>query len=220
MNSLILDNSKHNRYGKHREQTSDDTEESTAQNDAQTIKQTRGHPAGLKGKEIGLYYKNLAMKKRSGLAGTCSSSSHSSLRDMKYFSLDPAVERIIKSSLESVITSYGKEQILATAGDKQKIEDKYTHIIDSEFKRNFLNTISISIQENLAKSMSMKVKLVKNERLDEQLKEEQILSTSAPEYVKMMNFRAKLPSYKMKEEILKTIDSNQVVVISGETGKY
>ncbi|XP_057325710.1 ATP-dependent DNA/RNA helicase DHX36 [Microplitis mediator] len=217
-NNYRSDNSKHNRYGKNREQTSDDTEESAAQNDFQTRKQTRGRPAGLSGKEIGLYYKDLAMKKRSGLTGACSSASRSSLRDTKYFSLDPDVERMIKSSLETVNTSYGKGKILTIVGDKPKIEDKYTHIRDSEFKRNFLNIISISIQEKLAKSMSMKVKLVKNESLDEQLKEDQKLRKSAPEYVKMMDFRRKLPSYKMKEEILKTVDSNQVVVISGETG--
>ncbi|CAL1527826.1 unnamed protein product [Lymnaea stagnalis] len=39
-----------------------------------------------------------------------------------------------------------------------------------------------------------------------------------PQYVKMVEFRKKLPSYQMRETIVGTINSNQVLVVSGETG--
>lgn len=35
----------------------------------------------------------------------------------------------------------------------------------------------------------------------------------------MLEVRKKLPSYEMRDEILNTINSNQVVVLSGETGE-
>ncbi|XP_064642858.1 ATP-dependent DNA/RNA helicase DHX36-like isoform X2 [Lineus longissimus] len=41
---------------------------------------------------------------------------------------------------------------------------------------------------------------------------------SEPRYQKMQQFRKKLPSYDMAEDILKTVGANQVTVISGETG--
>lgn len=35
----------------------------------------------------------------------------------------------------------------------------------------------------------------------------------------MLEVRKKLPSYKMRDEIVSTINGNQVVVLSGETGE-
>lgn len=36
----------------------------------------------------------------------------------------------------------------------------------------------------------------------------------------MLKVRKRLPAYKMKDEIVDTVQGNQVVVLSGETGKY
>ncbi|XP_005419119.2 ATP-dependent DNA/RNA helicase DHX36 [Geospiza fortis] len=61
----------------------------------------------------------------------------------------------------------------------------------------------------------------KNEQdadLDEQLKEELMKKRSDPRYIEMQRFREKLPSYGMREELVKLINSNRVTVISGETG--
>lgn len=49
------------------------------------------------------------------------------------------------------------------------------------------------------------------------LKEFQAKEADA-KYISMGEFRRKLPSYQMREEIVSVIESNQVVVISGETG--
>uniref|UniRef100_A0A8C5T3P8 ATP-dependent DNA/RNA helicase DHX36 n=1 Tax=Malurus cyaneus samueli TaxID=2593467 RepID=A0A8C5T3P8_9PASS len=61
----------------------------------------------------------------------------------------------------------------------------------------------------------------KNEKdagLDEQLKEDLMKKRSDPKYIEMQRFREKLPSYGMREELVKLINGNPVVVISGETG--
>ncbi|NXI33758.1 DHX36 helicase, partial [Sterrhoptilus dennistouni] len=54
--------------------------------------------------------------------------------------------------------------------------------------------------------------------LDEQLKEELMKKRSDPRYIEMQRFREQLPSYGMREELVRLINSNRVTVISGETG--
>ncbi|XP_041898671.1 ATP-dependent DNA/RNA helicase DHX36 isoform X2 [Corvus kubaryi] len=61
----------------------------------------------------------------------------------------------------------------------------------------------------------------KNEQdadLDERLKEDLMKKRSDPKYIEMQRFREKLPSYGMREELVKLINNNRVTVISGETG--
>ncbi|XP_053566041.1 ATP-dependent DNA/RNA helicase DHX36 [Bombina bombina] len=54
--------------------------------------------------------------------------------------------------------------------------------------------------------------------LDQHLKEELHRKQTDYRYLEMQRFREKLPSYSMKEKIIKMISLNQVTVISGETG--
>lgn len=60
--------------------------------------------------------------------------------------------------------------------------------------------------------------LRENTSFDQQLKEELQSKRNDPRYLEMQRFREKLPSYTMKEEIIKVINANRVTVISGETG--
>ncbi|XP_048582367.1 ATP-dependent DNA/RNA helicase DHX36 isoform X2 [Nematostella vectensis] len=61
--------------------------------------------------------------------------------------------------------------------------------------------------------------LGKDVKLDEEfLKDLKLMRDSSTGYNEMQKFREKLPSYQMKKEILGLISTNQVVVISGETG--
>ncbi|PVD36953.1 hypothetical protein C0Q70_03946 [Pomacea canaliculata] len=55
-------------------------------------------------------------------------------------------------------------------------------------------------------------------RLNKQLSEQAEQRLGDKAYLKMLSFREKLPSYKMREEIVRLVHNNQVVVISGETG--
>lgn len=57
-----------------------------------------------------------------------------------------------------------------------------------------------------------------NAALDQQLKEELQRKKNNSTYAEMQRFREKLPSYTMRAEIVRIINSNQVTVISGETG--
>ena len=50
------------------------------------------------------------------------------------------------------------------------------------------------------------------------MKRESLSRSKRPEYTKMMKQRTVLPAYQMRNVIMEKIRSNQVVVISGETG--
>ncbi|GFR70434.1 ATP-dependent RNA helicase DHX36 [Elysia marginata] len=57
-----------------------------------------------------------------------------------------------------------------------------------------------------------------NPALDREMTENTSSLANNPSFVKMLEFRKKLPSYTMREEIVSTIEASQVLVISGETG--
>ncbi|RUS82845.1 hypothetical protein EGW08_009367, partial [Elysia chlorotica] len=54
--------------------------------------------------------------------------------------------------------------------------------------------------------------------LDREMSEKMRSLDTNQNFVKMLEFRKKLPSYTMREKIVATIDGSQVLVISGETG--
>ncbi|VDL88865.1 unnamed protein product [Schistocephalus solidus] len=60
--------------------------------------------------------------------------------------------------------------------------------------------------------------LVPDPALSEELKSDLLEQMRSPQYLSMSVKRAKLPTFAKKQEIVETINSNQVVVISGETG--
>eukprot|EP00066_Takifugu_rubripes_P017361 XP_011606627.1 PREDICTED: ATP-dependent RNA helicase DHX36 [Takifugu rubripes] len=58
----------------------------------------------------------------------------------------------------------------------------------------------------------------RNGSLDDRLKRDLLEKKSEPKYKEMLQFREKLPSYGKKEDLMALINSNRVVVVSGETG--
>ncbi|CAH1116350.1 unnamed protein product [Phaedon cochleariae] len=151
------------------------------------------HPPGLKGKDIGLFYarRSQARKQRKETLGTVC------LSDSK----EKEIRRLF----------YGKslENLNLTDGNS------YTHIEDSIFKRSYLSSIRGNITEKLCEAP---IDMLRVPHLDEQLKNEFDKKCKDSKYISMFKFREKLPSYSMREALLKVIEENQVVVISGETG--
>ncbi|XP_076232336.1 ATP-dependent DNA/RNA helicase DHX36 isoform X2 [Calliopsis andreniformis] len=164
----------------------------------------QGRPPWLRGKEIGLYYRDKAKAKK----------------QTRVIKLPPNIEHNIEQVLKNSKGFYDKlyNNEAQVENTNTRLENKYTHIHDSQFKRKFLNIVSGNIYENLSRAMLIKSKLSRNSDLDDKLLDEFKSQKSSPEYEKMMKFRSKLPSYQMKEEILKAIRENQVLIISGETG--
>ncbi|KAF0030351.1 hypothetical protein F2P81_017082 [Scophthalmus maximus] len=60
--------------------------------------------------------------------------------------------------------------------------------------------------------------VVRDGSLDDDLMRDLQSKKSNPKYKEMLKFREKLPSYRKKEELVELINSNSVLVVSGETG--
>ncbi|XP_037630844.1 ATP-dependent DNA/RNA helicase DHX36 [Sebastes umbrosus] len=60
--------------------------------------------------------------------------------------------------------------------------------------------------------------VVRDESLDDRLKRDLQSKKSDYKYKEMLKFREKLPSYGKREELVELINSNRVLVVSGETG--
>ncbi|XP_032666503.1 ATP-dependent DNA/RNA helicase DHX36 [Odontomachus brunneus] len=160
----------------------------------------QGHPPGLRGKEIGLYYRDRNRAKAKHARA-----------NSPVLKLSSYLSQRIKTTLE--LTNFPSE-----LNGKSECENKYYHISDSQFKKKFLEIINGNIQCNLATAMNIPSKLQKNSILDKALQTEFENKQNQSDYKNMLKFRSKLPAYQKKSEILQLIKDNQVVVISGETG--
>ncbi|XP_023247427.1 ATP-dependent RNA helicase DHX36 isoform X2 [Copidosoma floridanum] len=168
------------------------------------------HPPHLKGREIGMFYKERSMKKEK---------KEKKQHETKVFKLRPAIEQRIRSLMEEPRSSYDRQLYARDQNfSRSDIESRYDHINDSQFKRKFLNIISGNLQDNLAKSLYSEPKLRRNESIDKQLLHELNRTMESTQHKNMLKFRARLPAYQMRHEIVDLINRNQVIVISGETG--
>ncbi|XP_033322028.2 ATP-dependent DNA/RNA helicase DHX36 isoform X1 [Megalopta genalis] len=164
-----------------------------------------GRPPWLKGKEIGLYYRDRALHKQ---------------RQTSVIRLPRNIQHNIERVLDNSKGFYDKlyKNVAHTDNSDSILEKRYSHIYDSQFKRKFLNIVCGNIQENIEKAVLGKTGLERNSCLDEELLQEYERKSLSAEYANMLNFRLKLPAYQKRLEVLELIRNNQVVVISGETG--
>ena len=96
---------------------------------------------------------------------------------------------------------------------------KYETLKDSPFKRKFMETLQGNdVTTSNKNRYELNNPLANISKLDEKLSQEFLLKDSDEEFQKMMAFRVTLPVWSQKEDILKAIKENQVVIICGETG--
>uniref|UniRef100_A0A8D8LV21 RNA helicase n=1 Tax=Cacopsylla melanoneura TaxID=428564 RepID=A0A8D8LV21_9HEMI len=115
-------------------------------------------------------------------------------------------------------TSQASTSRNTTSELRGQVEVKYQHIEESDFKRNFLNSISGTLEEKIEAAMANNFKLLNDPMLDTTFKKEMVRKLQSRKYQEMMEVRKKLPSFKMRDAILDLINNNQISVISGETG--
>ncbi|KAB7504711.1 ATP-dependent RNA helicase DHX36, partial [Armadillidium nasatum] len=190
------------------------------------------HPPGLKGKAIGLWYakqaagssKSNAAIKRAPVLSMKASDAHDlnerldslSLPGVSYLrSLEETGEYDSFDNLEDFIT-HNKHKFtssdLITAGYQNVGNSKFKKDYKANIKGNKLSDLGI----NKKKEFSMESK--RSPEIDRKYFEELEEKENDERYQKMLNFRKRLPCYNKREEVLKLIRENQVVVLSGETG--
>lgn len=173
-----------------------------------------GHPPGLKGKAIGLYYRDKARensKRREEAAKALKLNSNTERRITSLIDFRTSGDNLFSRNLDRPASSKFHD-------DEHKFENMYMHINDSQFKKKFLNIISGNIQESLMKSIYTSSKLERNEVLDEKFYREHMTMVNSKEYTNMLKFRKQLPAFNKRQEILDLLEHHQVILISGETG--
>ncbi|CAH2043768.1 unnamed protein product, partial [Iphiclides podalirius] len=170
-------------------------------------KKQRSRPVGLKGREIGLYYKNLNRAKKENKERAIT------------LTIPRPVISSVKSNLQQIIhiakdNNIQLPQIVTTTSFGLKIKNEVFHETedldascsmrnDSNFK---LPGVSINFNDQLTNDLSSAFH-----------KEYMDMLTKKP-YKKLLKFREILPAYKKAEDVLNLINNNQVIVVSGETG--
>ncbi|XP_058987315.1 ATP-dependent DNA/RNA helicase DHX36-like [Musca domestica] len=154
-----------------------------------------GRPPGLSGREIGMYYRNLGMKKRDEEQRT------GGIRLNPSVDIPPGVLSQVHKFLE--------------AFEQQNQDEQVCH----EFREHFHNLLHVSFEEFLEKAKeNFDSKPNPNEEHSERLKLELERKNENEEYLKKLKMRQKLPTMQQSENILKSIRENQVVLVVGSTG--
>ncbi|NXP33902.1 DHX36 helicase, partial [Leiothrix lutea] len=169
------------------------------------------HPSHLKGREIGLWYaRKQGQKNRDA-----------DRQQRAVVRMDERREEQIVQLLNSVQTKNDKEQEAMSwwSGDEDGPAPEQPPKVKADAEKAPVR--QKPTWEKTSLDWDVEYLCEKNEQdanLDEQLKEELMKKRSDPRYIEMQRFREKLPSYGMREELVKLINTNRVTVISGETG--
>lgn len=148
------------------------------------------HPSHLRGKEIGMFYARRAFLRRQ--------------QEKEAGIVRP--ERVIG---EITLPASKIEEL------EKLLRSTLIYVDESNpaFKRKFDLLVNGKIEDHV----NIRT-FEQNALLDEKLKEEYDLRQTTPEYQSMLEKRKTLPTYQLKKDIINAVESNQIVVISGETG--
>ncbi|NXW67285.1 DHX36 helicase, partial [Hirundo rustica] len=169
------------------------------------------HPSHLKGREIGMWYaRKQGQKNRDA-----------DRQQRAVVRMDERREEQIVQLLNSVQTKNDKEQEAMSwwSGDEEGPAPEQPAKVKPDAEKAPVR--QRPTWEKTSLDLDVEYLCEKTEQdanLDEQLKEELTKKRSDPRYIEMQRFREKLPSYGMREELVKLINTNRVTVISGETG--
>ncbi|XP_051727334.1 ATP-dependent DNA/RNA helicase DHX36 [Ctenopharyngodon idella] len=185
------------------------------------------HPPHLKGREIGLWYAKWGGIKRS----------EAERKSRAVVQMDESREQHITQLLNSVQRDPGRASHPSTSQSWRVKEEPSGHsYFDGDEPPEPQNIVKVPKiepkEEKQEDELGANVKedlndtdleylfqdVVRTPSLDEELKKDQEKKKDNARYIDMLKFRQKLPSYGMREELVKLISANQVLVISGETG--
>uniref|UniRef100_A0A8C2H583 RNA helicase n=1 Tax=Cyprinus carpio TaxID=7962 RepID=A0A8C2H583_CYPCA len=187
------------------------------------------HPPHLKGREIGLWYAKYGGIKRS----------EAERKSRAVVQMDEQREQHITQLLNSVQRDASRDPHPSTSQNWRVKEEPSGHsyfdgddppepqnivkvpkIEPKEEKQENEDELGASVKEELNDTdlEYLFQDVVRIPSLDEELKKDQQKKKDNARYLDMLKFREKLPSYGMREELVRLINANQVLVISGETG--
>lgn len=154
-------------------------------------------PPGLKGKEIGLYYRNRQIQRKQ------------EEENNGRIKLNPAVDvpPAILQQVENCLFEFEKDN-----------EDKR---VCDEFEKHFRSLLEVDFEKFLEKSKNSlrnPMEHINLEKCNNDLKTSLIKKEQSDEYRTRFDMRQRLPAMQQRESILKAIQENQVVLVVGSTG--
>ncbi|KAG9131681.1 hypothetical protein Leryth_009422, partial [Lithospermum erythrorhizon] len=90
--------------------------------------------------------------------------------------------------------------------------------VDNLPSTSYLSSIKSSTSSEIAREALTSVTSINKKKISHELKRKQEEKRESVSVKAMLLFREKLPAYKMRSEFLEAVASNQVLVVSGETG--
>uniref|UniRef100_H3CQH5 ATP-dependent DNA/RNA helicase DHX36 n=1 Tax=Tetraodon nigroviridis TaxID=99883 RepID=H3CQH5_TETNG len=175
-------------------------------------------PPHLRGREIGLWYARYGAVRRK----------QADRRSLAVVQMDESREQHITKLLNSVQSSHpgsGGASTSASTGhcyfdgdvpEEDRPDIKFEEEEDDLNLNQKKPSLKLGQKDKDLEFLFQEVS--RNSPLDDQLKRDLQEKKSDPKYKEMLQFRKNLPSYGKKEELTELINSNRVVVVSGETG--
>ncbi|XP_017043836.2 ATP-dependent DNA/RNA helicase DHX36 [Drosophila ficusphila] len=158
-------------------------------------------PPGLRGKEIGMYYRNLSRQRR--------------VRDADGDPNKPEIRLGCNVSVPGGVLSRVKELM----ENYNRTPAKENSDVDAQFKQQFRHLLSVNFEEFVAETKEKNAGVdYSNPKLDEKLQQELENRQQEENGRKRNAARQKLPTMKYAEEIVQAVRDNQVILIVGSTG--
>ncbi|XP_052851218.1 ATP-dependent DNA/RNA helicase DHX36 [Drosophila gunungcola] len=159
-------------------------------------------PPGLRGKNIGLYYRDLA-RQRKKERGEDEDPKEPQIR----LGCNVSVPGGVLSRVKEFMVEYNREPV-------RKNSD-----MDAQFQRQFRHLLSVNFEEFVAETKEKNEGVdYANPKLDEKLLQELENRQQEENARKRLAARQKLPTMKYAEEIVRAVRENQVILIVGSTG--
>lgn len=149
-------------------------------------------PPGLKGRALGLWYRDRQVK----------------INEKNEEERTPEV-KLPREKFEEI------EALLLSVGPVENMSEDM--MVDGAFKNDFFNKIRGTFEDNMTKQMADET-ITPDPVMDREMMNRLQRKVQGSRYKEMLEFRKKLPCYKKKEELVRVIAENQLVVLSGETG--
>ncbi|KAJ8367818.1 hypothetical protein SKAU_G00078460 [Synaphobranchus kaupii] len=174
------------------------------------------HPGHLKGREIGLWY-----AKRGGIKRK-----EDDRKSATVVQMDESREEHITKLLNTVQKEpygRGRDAHPSTSESWRSGTDTggHSYFDGEEPPAEVLKKPSTAEVKRTVKDKDLEYlfqDILRDSSLDQEMKRDLLKKRDNPKYTEMLKFREKLPSYKMKEELVQLVRANQVLVVSGETG--
>ncbi|CAH8830748.1 unnamed protein product [Trichobilharzia szidati] len=180
-----------------------------------------GRPPGLKGKEIGLWHAAQSKIKEQSRCERQPNLASMSLVGMNLSRVQSVVQECVELGIKSStvnnkhVSSAQKSSTVLTTNkiseDEEEVEAVFEEIQDSF-------DIPIDQCSDPDQMTLIGGNLAKNVSIDNELIQLMTDCRNSQMYMKMLESRRKLPAYQIKEDVVSTVQNNQVVIISGETG--